>query len=628
MSTRTYRLALAAFLPLVLFLGAAPSNARVAGMEAAAGAEVVAATDPVVVAAGDICGSATDCDPTADLVEQINPTRALTLGDNAYPDGSPSQFSSYYDPNWGRFKAKTSPAPGNHDYHLSGASGYFGYFGPLAPAEYYSYDVGSWHLISLNSEISVSSSSAQLNWLRNDLAAHPNQCTLAYWHKPRFSSGTTHGGSSSFDPFWQALYAAKADVVLVGHEHNYERFAKQNPSGAADPNGIQQFVVGTGGASHGYSFGTPVANSQVQNDNTFGVLKLTLHSGSYNWKFVPVAGGTFTDSGSNTCSGAAPSSGGSAPRFRYIYNSGSDQAGAAANGWNLLDAGSKSTADALPAGTKGLVWLGDYDNQTCGWEMSDADVTTEVTSAIGDPKVAGYFFSDEPDPTACATAVADHKARSALIHSLDPNKFTVMVADMNSGDSSLAQIPLWKGAADYIGLDPYPCRPGEACKYSWIRQVIAAADGAGLSYWGVAQAFNDSNWRWPTPAEEGRMLTQWALSKQRGYMTFAWTWQGNDLTSRPRLLRVLRLYNKGALPNTAITSGLRRVKTSRKATFRFVSSIPGSRFQCKLDRRPWRRCASPKHYTALARRFHVFRVRATVFGRVDPTPARRSWTIR
>lgn len=624
MSTRTYRLALAAFLPLVLFLGAAPSNGRAAGMEAVAGAEVVAATDPVVVAAGDICGSETDCGPTASLIDQIAPTRALTLGDNAYPDGSPSQFSSYYDPNWGRFKAKTSPAPGNHDYHLSGASGYFGYFGPLAPAEYYSYDVGSWHLISLNSEISVSSSSAQLNWLRNDLAAHPNQCTLAYWHKPRFSSGTTHGGSSSFDPFWQALYAAKADVVLVGHEHNYERFAKQNPSGAADPNGIQQFVVGTGGASHGYSFGTPVANSQVRNDSTFGVLKLTLHPTSYDWQFVPVAGGTFTDSGSNTCSGAAPSSGGSAPRFRYIYNSGSDQAGAAANGWNLLDAGSKSTADALPAGTKGLVWLGDYDNQTCGWEMSDADVTTEVTSAIGDPKVAGYFFSDEPDPTACANAVADHKARSALIHSLNPSKFTVMVADMNSGDASLAQIPLWKGAADYIGLDPYPCRPGEACKYSWIRQVIAAADRAGLSYWGVAQAFNDSNWRWPTPAEEGRMLTQWALSKQRGYMAFAWTWQGNDLTSQPRLLRVLRLYNKGALPNTAITAGPRRVKT----TFRFVSSIPGSRFQCKLDRRPWRRCASPKHYTGLARRFHVFRVRATVFGRVDPTPARRSWTIR
>jgi len=260
------------------------------------------ASDPVIAAAGDICASAIDCDPTADLVEQISPARALTLGDNAYPDGTLSQFNSYYEPNWGRFKAKTSPAPGNHDYHLAGASGYFSYFGSLAPAEYYSYDVGSWHLISLNSEISVSSSSAQLTWLRSDLAAHANKCTLAYWHKPRFSSGTTHGGSSSYAPFWDALYAAKADVVLTGHEHNYERFAKQNPSGAADAtNGIRQFVVGTGGASHGYPFGTPVANSEVRNDNTWGVLKLTLHPTSYDWQFVPIAGSSFTDSGSGSC---------------------------------------------------------------------------------------------------------------------------------------------------------------------------------------------------------------------------------------------------------------------------------------------------------------------------------------
>ena len=632
MSTRTYRLALAAFLPLILLLGAAPSNGRVAGMEAVAGPEVAAATDPVVVAAGDICGSGTDCGPTAALIDQIAPTRVLPLGDNAYEDGTVGQYNSFYGPNWGRSKSITSPVPGNHDYHTTNGDGYFSYFGARAPATYYSYNLGTWHLIALNGEIDVSAGSPQEAWLKADLAAHPKACVLAYWHEPRFTSGTEHFSNSDFDPFWRDLYAAGADIVLNGHVHNYERFARQNPNGQADAKGIREFVVGTGGVSH-YTSGSAIANSQVQNDSTFGVLKLTLHSGSYDWRFVPVAGGTFTDSGSNTCSGAspAPAAGTSskpAPRYRYIYNSGSDQAGAAANGWNLLDAGSKSTADALPAGTKGLVWLGDYDNQTCGWEMSDADVTTEVTSAIGDPKVAGYFFSDEPDPNACANAVADHKARSGLIHSLNPSKFTVMVADMNSEGVSLAQIPLWKGAADYIGLDPYPCRPGEACKYSWIRQVIAAANAAGLSYWGVAQAFNDSNWRWPTPAEEGRMLTQWALSKQRGYMAFAWTWQGNDLTSRPRLLRVLRLYNRGARPNTAITAGPRRVKTSRKATFRFVTSIPGSTFQCKLDRRPWRRCASPKRYTALARRFHVFRVRATVFGRVDATPARRSWTIK
>ena len=145
---------------------------------------------------------------------------------------------------------------------------------------------------------------------------------------------------------------------------------------------------------------------------------------SYDWQFVPEAGKTFTDTGSNTCS---------APPYRYIYNSGPDQDGAAANGWNLLDAGSKSTADALPTGTKGLVWVGDYDNTSCDWEVPDAALTDDVNSMIGDPKVAGYFFSDEPDPFACPTAPDQHKARSALIKSLDPSKFTVIVLDMNSG---------------------------------------------------------------------------------------------------------------------------------------------------------------------------------------------------
>jgi hypothetical protein len=625
MSARAYRLALAAVLLAVLFLGAPVSNGQVAGSRA------VAAADPVIVAAGDICGSPTDCAPTAALIDQIAPTRVLPLGDNAYVDGTLDEYNAYYDPNWGSQKSKTSPVPGNHDYHTTDAQGYYDYFGTRVPGPYYSYNLGSWHLIALTGDIAVSAGSAQGLWLKADLAAHPSQCILAYWHEPRFTSGTEHFSDESFNPFWRDLYAAGADIVLNGHVHNYERFAKQNPDGQAVANGIREFVVGTGGDSH-YTSGAPIANSQIQNDSTFGVLKLTLHPGSYDWKFVPIAGETFTDSGSTTCSGTAPSpslgtTGSKPPPRRYIYNSGSDQSGAAQNGWNLLDVSTKSAADALPAGARGLVWLFDYDNSTCDWERSDAQITTTVTSAIGDPKVAGYFFSDEPDPDSCPTAVADHKARSALIHSLDPAKFTVMVADMNSDQASLDQIPLWKGAADYIGLDPYPCRPNEPCTYSWIRQVIAAADAAGLSYWGVAQAFDDSNWRWPTPAEEGRMLTMWALSRQRGYMTFAWTWNGNVLTDRPRLLRVLRLYNKGVAPNTSITAGPRSVTTKRRATFRFVSSIPGSTFQCKLDQRSWRRCGSPKLYTGLSRGFHTFRVRARVFGRVDATPAHRSWTI-
>ena len=257
--------------------------------------------DPVITAAGDICGSATDCAPTAALIDQIAPSRVLTLGDNAYPDGASSDYASYYAPNWGRQKSNTSPAPGNHDYHTSAGAGYFGYFGSQAPGPYYSYDVGSWHLISLNGEIGVSAGSAQETWLKSDLAAHPAQCILAYWHEPRFSSGAEHGSDSSFDPFWRDLYAAGADIVLNGHDHDYERFAPQNPSGAADSKGIREFVVGTGGVSH-YTFGAPVANSEVRDNTSFGVLKLTLHAQSYDWQFVPVPGASFTDSGSTACS--------------------------------------------------------------------------------------------------------------------------------------------------------------------------------------------------------------------------------------------------------------------------------------------------------------------------------------
>jgi hypothetical protein len=197
---------------------------------------------------------------------------------------------------------------GNHEYNTPGASGYFNYFGAAAgdPTKgYYSYDLGDWHIISLNAMCEnvggCDASSPQITWLKNDLAASTKSCTLAYWHHPVFSSGSTHSSDPKMKPAWDALYAAKAEVVLSGHEHNYERFAPQTPAGVADStNGIQEFVVGTGGRSH-YGFGTIKANSEVRNSDTYGVLKLTLHSGSYDWQFVPVAGKTFTDSGSTNC---------------------------------------------------------------------------------------------------------------------------------------------------------------------------------------------------------------------------------------------------------------------------------------------------------------------------------------
>jgi hypothetical protein len=264
----------------------------------------ISGADPVLVAAGDISSCANNGDAaTANLLDSIAGT-VITLGDNAYESGTATEFTNCYDPTWGRSKARTRPAVGNHEYGTAGAAGYYGYFGAAAgdPKKgYYSYDLGAWHIIAINSNCSqvggCQTGSAQEQWLRSDLAAHPTACTLAYWHHPRFSSGE-HGSTSSMQPIWQTLYDAGADVVLNGHDHDYERFAPQDPAGNADSaRGIREFVVGTGGKSH-YAISTPITNSEVRNSDTFGVLKLTLHATSYDWQFIPEAGRTFTDSGS------------------------------------------------------------------------------------------------------------------------------------------------------------------------------------------------------------------------------------------------------------------------------------------------------------------------------------------
>lgn len=262
---------------------------------------------PVLVGAGDIteCGD-TDDDMTANLLDQISGT-IFTAGDNAYPDGTPTQFEECYEPSWGRHKDRTRPSPGNHDYHTNNAAGYFGYFGAAAgdpDKGYYSYDLGDWHIIAINSNCEevggCDEGSPQEQWLRADLAQNPSTCTLAYWHHPLFSSGQ-HGNSSRSQDLWNALYEFGADVVINGHDHNYERFAPQDPDGGADPNqGIRQFVVGTGGK--GLRPGDPpIANSEVFNSDTFGVIKITLHPDSYDWEFVPVPGSSFSDSGSDNC---------------------------------------------------------------------------------------------------------------------------------------------------------------------------------------------------------------------------------------------------------------------------------------------------------------------------------------
>ena len=281
--------------------------------------------DPVVAAAGDI-----SCDPrspnlrnkvpgtcedraTSDLLLTRPLEAVLTLGDHQYERNTLAAFRERYDVSWGRVKSITHPTVGNHEYLTPNAMGYFDYFnGPgrtigragRRGEGWYSYDVGTWHLVVLNSNCDevggCGPGSPQLAWLQADLAAHPAQCTLAYWHHPRFSSGKP-GSNDRSDAFWRALYDAGAELALSGHSHDYERFAPQTPDAVRDDaRGIRQIVSGTGGKNN-YPFGTIRANSEVRDARTHGVLLLTLRPGGYDWQFEPVPGRTLRDAGSTAC---------------------------------------------------------------------------------------------------------------------------------------------------------------------------------------------------------------------------------------------------------------------------------------------------------------------------------------
>jgi len=267
-----------------------------------------AAQEYVLVGAGDIADCNTDGDEqTAALLDKI-PGTVFTAGDNAYPDGRQKDFAECYQPTWGRHKSRTRPSLGNHDHHDKGAAGYFAYFGKAAGNKkrgYYSFRLGAWHIVVLNSNCSkvggCQPGSTQEKWLRAELRRNPAPCTLAVWHHPRYSSGY-HGNYQPVQGLWQALWDAGADVVLTGHDHDYERFAPMDAAGQHDPTrGLRQFVVGTGGTRRRAFRPVPAENSEVRNSDTWGVLKLTLRDRDYDWQFLPVAGQTFTDSGSSAC---------------------------------------------------------------------------------------------------------------------------------------------------------------------------------------------------------------------------------------------------------------------------------------------------------------------------------------
>jgi 3',5'-cyclic AMP phosphodiesterase CpdA len=260
----------------------------------------------------------------SDLLLDDGIDRVLALGDLQYYCGSQAAFEESYDVSWGRVKNKTLPVPGNHEYversseskessrtgcdsANAGAAGYYDYFGAAAgnPAQgWYSLDIGTWHIVAINSNCGeiggCDQGDPQIEWLENDLAAHPAACTLAFWHHPLFSS-RAKDADKDLQALWDVVYAGGVDVVLNGHAHVYERFAPQDPSGRPDDrNGIRQFIVGTGGASH-YEFETVLPTSQVRDDRTFGVLQMTLRPTGYEWEFVSEKGSSFTDRGTDQC---------------------------------------------------------------------------------------------------------------------------------------------------------------------------------------------------------------------------------------------------------------------------------------------------------------------------------------
>ena len=374
----------------------------------------IAAGDPVIAAAGDIA-----CDPTnsnfnggnggtsscaqaatAALLSQINPDAVLPLGDNQYYCGGYSAFVQSYNLHWGQFLSRTYPSVGNHEYLTSGgtdcnagnagASGYYRYYSNAARVGasnqlYYSYDIGTWHLIALNSNCSSAggcgASSPQGQWLAADLAAHRTACTLAYWHIPVWSSGGRN--SSNMASITQTLYNAGVDVVLTSHDHTYERFAPQNAQGQADPaRGIRAFVVGTGGANH-TSFVSTMANSEVRNDKTFGVLKMTLHSNSYDWQFVPVAGQSFTDTGSQACHGS------SAPAPPTLsLGSWTAAGGSLKDSPAVVAPGVSGSAQVFARGADDAVWTGTYNNRWNGWTpLGGVTIASPAASSRGAGKL-------------------------------------------------------------------------------------------------------------------------------------------------------------------------------------------------------------------------------------------------
>ena len=416
------------------------------------------AEEPIVVAAaGDVaCApggspSATGCrqSDTADVVAGMNPAAVLALGDLQYDHGTAAEFAAY-DATWGRFKPITHPVPGNHEYDTSGAAGYYGYFGGAAgdPARgYYSWDIGAWHMIALNSECGAAGGcdpgDPQETWLRADLAANAGRCTLAYWHHPLFSS--SHDSSDS-RPFWDALYAGGADLVLNGHSHNYEHFAPQTPSGSANPMGLRQFVVGTGGV-YFHSLGSLQPNTVARQDNTFGVLKLSLYGSRYDWQFMPVAGSTWSDAGSANChNSSTPPAAPAAPTGLTVTSASTSQVGlswTASTGPDVAGYRVYRNGSATPLNGSQVPTTGYTDGTVAGGTTYSYTVTAVNTSGVESARSAAVSVTTPSAPP--GSGVLDVPVRAGPD---DAEEAASGAVDLSSSDLELVT----DGTAQTVGM--------------------------------------------------------------------------------------------------------------------------------------------------------------------------------
>jgi Big-like domain-containing protein/invasin-like protein/calcineurin-like phosphoesterase family protein len=376
----------------------------------------------IFVGAGDIssCSNSGD-EATAKLLDAIpDPATVYNIGDDAYDNGTTSEFNNCYGPTWGRHKYRTKPTPGNHEYNSSGAAPYYAYFGAAAGPSgrgYYSYDLGAWHILSLNSNVSSSSGSAQDVWLRADLAAHPNVCTLAYYHHPLYSStgGTGSGGTtySSSRGLVNDLYAAHADLILNGHRHFYERLAPMDPSGKSDPvNGVREIIAGTGGIGGG-SETNLFPLHQTGDGSTFGVLKLYLYDDSYAWKFIPVAGKTYTDSGSTAChsSGGGGAGGVSASNSTVTVSPASITAGSATSTITVTAKDGNGNPVAGATVVLSATGTGNTITQPASTTNSSGVATGTISSTVAEVKTMsatanGIALNQKPTVTVTSSAAS------------------------------------------------------------------------------------------------------------------------------------------------------------------------------------------------------------------------------